>query len=555
MEKISVRLKIKFVVFAILSLIFFACANQQAPPGGPKDSTPPEITYIYPENGSLNFTDSYFQIDFSEYVEKLSLLDAFFVSPEIKNLEYNWSGTSVTITFDDTLKAQTTYTISIGSGIKDLNNQNPMLNAKNVSFSTGDKIDVGNISGKIFDKEINGTMIFAYQNTDSLSNPIMVKAENITQVGEDGIYNLLGLKNGEYRIFAVKDINGNRKYNIGDDLFGVTSQNIILSDSSNSLTGINFKLTREDTLAPFISNVSMTDQYHLVVEYSEALDSSKIDSQNFWVIDSVANKKINVKYLYQGNKRKFEYILVLSDTLNNDDNYLVANNIIDKYSNKNDYEVYGFVNSSKLDTLAPDLKSISTPFADKMIDYLYPEFTINFSDGITESTLVKSLEFDKINFSVKKENDAVFKILLNKQIEAKQTISFKINRKLLFDSAGNNVDSIQTIELNTLSGREFTGLSGKVITDQNDLIVIIMNVENPDLNYSVKVDDDFSYSFERILPGKYILWVFQDRDLNNKYSYGKILPFQLSESFVYSKDTLNLRARWPVGDVNITFNN
>ncbi len=125
---------IKYLVALVLSLILYTCANQQAPPGGPKDLTPPEIISIFPENGSLNFFDKYFEIDFSEYVDKLSLLDAFFVSPEIKNIEYDWSGTSVTISFDDTLAENTTYTISIGSGIKDLNNQNPMLNAVNVSF-------------------------------------------------------------------------------------------------------------------------------------------------------------------------------------------------------------------------------------------------------------------------------------------------------------------------------------------------------------------------------------------------------------------------------------
>ncbi len=100
-------------------------------------------------------------------------------------------------------------------------------------------------------------MIFAYQKVDSFANPIFVKAQNITQVGENGEYQLLGLKNGEYRLFAIKDANGNRIYNIGEDSYGVSSKKIILTDSSNNLTDINFRLTREDTLVPFISNVTI----------------------------------------------------------------------------------------------------------------------------------------------------------------------------------------------------------------------------------------------------------------------------------------------------------
>jgi uncharacterized protein (DUF2141 family) len=543
---------IKYIVFVILSLILYTCANQQAPPGGPKDTIPPEIIYIYPENGSLNFSEKYFEIDFSEYVDKLSLLDAFFVSPEIKNIEYDWSGTSVTISFDDTLTENTTYTISIGSGIKDLNNQNPMLNAMNISFSTGSIIDTGSISGSVFHKDINGTMILAYQKVDTFANPIEVKAQNITQVGENGEYQLLGLKNGEYRIFAIKDANGNRIYNIGEDTYGVTSHNIFLTDSLNKLTDINFKLTKEDTLAPYISSVTMTDNYHLTVEYSEPLDSTKINANNFFIIDSLSNEKTNVKFLYQGNKRKYEYVLVLSDTLKNEDsNYLIGENIFDKYLNVTGNEAYGFIASSKKDTLAPEIKSVSTPFASKKIDFLSPEFTITFNDAIDADSLLKSLNLGSLKFSMLKENDAEFKVLILDKIDSNQKIEFIVDRNILYDVAGNNIDSLQKYELETLSGREFSGLSGKIITEQKQSVVVIENLEDENLKYSTIVDDGLQYSFERVLPGKYKLWLYEDSDLNKKYNYGQVVPFELSEKFIYYKDTLNLRARWPIGDVDI----
>ena len=37
------------------------------------------------------------------------------------------------------------------------------------------------------------------------------------------------------------------------------------------------------------------------------------------------------------------------------------------------------------------------------------------------------------------------------------------------------------------------------------------------------------------------------------YDYGNVQPLQLAEEFTFYPDTLNLRARWPVGDVKINY--
>lgn len=540
----------------LISILFIAkCANQQPPPGGPKDSEPPQIIGIYPENGTLNFSDDSFEIEFSEYVEKLSLPDALFISPEIENLEYDWTGTSVEITFDDTLEENTTYTVSIGSNVKDLNNQNPMEKAVNISFSTGDKIDIGSISGRVYDNDLTGTMIFAYQKIDSFANPLLKKAKNITQVGENGEYQLLGLKNGEYRVFAIKDEGGNRLYNIGDDAFGVSSSPLSLSDTLNSISGIDFKLTREDTIPPYISNVTMTDQHHISVEFSEPLDSSKLNSSNFYIYDSTSKSRVDARFLYQGNKRKYEYFISNKDTLNIDgDNYLIAKSVLDKAGNNMFFDSYQFVVNDKPDTVAPIIKSISTDYDGDKIDFLNPKFTLIFSDGIDILQLEESLFLEKSNWKINKINDAIFEIVLLNELETNQKIEFNITHNKINDVAGNSLDSVQTISLETLSGREFTGLSGNVdISECSDnCVVVIKNIDIKNLSYSTKVTETNKFKFERILPGKYIIHTFLDNDTSGIYNYGSVVPFKLSEKFFIYPDTLNLRARWPVGDVLIS---
>jgi len=45
----------------------------------------------------------------------------------------------------------------------------------------------------------------------------------------------------------------------------------------------------------------------------------------------------------------------------------------------------------------------------------------------------------------------------------------------------------------------------------------------------------------------------QENNKNGKYDFGTISPFKFSEEFKFYPDTLNLRARWPIGGVNIDF--
>lgn len=550
---------IKYISIVGISFFIFKCANQLPPPGGPVDKIPPQVLDVYPSDSTLNFNDDHFEIEFSEYVEKLSLMDALFISPEIKKLEYDWSGTSVEITFDDTLKENTTYTVSIGSGIQDLNNRNNMAQAVNFAFSTGPNIDVGKISGKVYDNDPNGIMIFAYMEKDSFDNPIITKPKNVSQVGENGEFQSLGLANGNFRVFAIKEENKNRLYNIGDDWYGVPYEDISLSDSSLVVGGLTFRLTKEDTIAPYISNVAMTDRNHILLEYSENIDSAKINGDNFFIIDSVTQKVTHINYFFQPNKNKSEYFITIADSFSQEGNYfVVAKNIFDNYGNESVIDSYQFTISSALDTLAPSFKKIDTGFEQNKLDYLNPEFRLSFSDGINSENLSDVISIthkDKLfNFDVIRIDDAQFQIKILNTLKPEEKLELNIDNLKLWDTAENKLDTVKTVEIETLSGREFSGVSGTIDLSQTDqkVEVVLEGIEKLNTKYYTSVMSDHSFEFERVLPGKYLIWCFFDKDSNGVFNYGSINPFEYSERFYSYPDTLNLRARWPVGDVNIT---
>ncbi len=161
---------------------------------------------------------------------------------------------------------------------------------------------------------------------------------------------------------------------------------------------------------------------------------------------------------------------------------------------------------------------------------------------------------DEYEWEINRNNDAVFEIIFKTELETKQKIEFMLDHNKINDAAGNSLDSIQTISLETLSGREFTGLSGNVNIPEchDNCVVVIKNIDIENLSYSINVSETNEFNFERILPGQYTIHTFVDNDSNSVYNYGSVMPFELSEKFFIYPDTLNLRARWPVGDVLIS---
>src|SRR5690606_15735372 len=140
----EMRLKTKTFNQLIFLVFFFiaSCANQLPPGGSEVDRIPPKIVEVFPADGTTNFDEDYFEIGFSEYVDKRSVQDAIFISPAIEGeIEYDWSGKYLRVNFSQKLKDNTTYVVTIGTDVADLNNKNRMSEAFIFTFSTGNEID------------------------------------------------------------------------------------------------------------------------------------------------------------------------------------------------------------------------------------------------------------------------------------------------------------------------------------------------------------------------------------------------------------------------------
>lgn len=548
--------KSKQLILLITLMILQSCANQLPPGGGPEDTMPPSVVEVYPTSGATNFNDNAIEITFSEYINKNSVRNAIFVSPPLKYpFKYDWSGKTLRLELRDTLRRNTTYTITIGAEVEDYNNGNKMLEPFTFAFSTGNTIDIGKVAGKVYNDDPSGVMILAYKDASDTVDISAEEPDYISQVGKNGRYTLLGLGNGEYRIIALKDKLNDLKYQINDDYYGVQYKRVILSDGNTEINDLDFMLTRGDTIPPKLSNANAIDSYKYLIEFNEAVDSVNIGSGNFYLVDSLTNKKYYSRFFYKGRGKKNQFYISLQDTLPESGRiFLVAENIPDLKGNLTSYDIIPITPVVKADTSAPVFIGIEGVYPENKIDYENPVIKCKFDEGFNLPDSFVALSDKKGNifsYRIEKTDDAAFNIIVKSRLRQATEYEMEIDLGKITDIAGNKVDSVLTVNFTTASDLEFSAVSGNLIcnSDTSDIYVVIKNIDTGK-NYLEKTDAN-KFAINKVLPGKYIIWHFIDKDGNGSYSYGSVKPYEFAEKFYYYPDTLNLRARWPVGDVNL----
>lgn len=215
-------------VFCIAGM-FTRCASTAAPLGGPKDSLPPLVVRMVPEDMTTDFTGRRIFIEFDEYVQIKNLQKEFYVSPSLKRtptVTVRGRGIQIDINPLDTLAENTTYAFNFGSSIVDNNEGNP-LNGLRYVMSTGPEVDSLIMSGYVVDAftkdSVPKAFMFFYEawrdsvpEYDSLL--FKAKPDVIGRTETNGIFFTQNLKPVPYRVYAVDDKNGNKTYEPGDDM-------------------------------------------------------------------------------------------------------------------------------------------------------------------------------------------------------------------------------------------------------------------------------------------------------------------------------------------------
>lgn len=204
-----------YLVWAlVLAWVLASCASIGNPSGGPRDEDPPRFVKANPAPGSLNVSRQRIDIEFDELVNVKDAFTKVVVSPVPKSTPRVSSlGKRVTVQFSDSLLPNTTYTIDFADAIED-NNESNKLQGFTYSFSTGDVLDTLQISGMVLSAEAlepqQGMLVGVYSNlADSALSTLPL--ERLAKTDDRGRFSVQGLAPGQYRIFAIADVDNDYK--------------------------------------------------------------------------------------------------------------------------------------------------------------------------------------------------------------------------------------------------------------------------------------------------------------------------------------------------------
>lgn len=208
--------------FACAMLFPYSCANTTTPPsGGPKDTLPPVLLKVAPENGTTGFplTGGKVTFTYDEYSVVKTASEIVVSPPSKRRPTTKVRGKSIVISFQDTLQPDRTYSINLGQGIAD-NNEGNLAPQYVYAFSTGDTVDSMYVTGSVVDcrtlEPVKGAIVAVYSD-QSDSACFKTYPDAAARSDQWGFFSLRHIGTGPYRVIAFSDTDNDWFYNADTD--------------------------------------------------------------------------------------------------------------------------------------------------------------------------------------------------------------------------------------------------------------------------------------------------------------------------------------------------
>lgn len=210
----------------LIVLIFFSsCANIIPPNGGPKDTSAPLLILSSPEDKSLTFSEEKIVFTFDEKIIVKDFYGEFFISPPLsKKVEFSVKSNRLIVQLNQSLKKNTTYFISLGQSVSDLNEGNT-INNPSILFSTGKKLDTlyieGFVSEAISGEKTKNCWLFLHPYLENKNyQNLFEDADFISKTDENGYFSFPNLTNKDYHLVALNDLDNNLNYSLPNEKVG-----------------------------------------------------------------------------------------------------------------------------------------------------------------------------------------------------------------------------------------------------------------------------------------------------------------------------------------------
>lgn len=285
---------ILFIFATLLVSLLYSCASIGNPSGGPKDEEPPRYAASVPALGATNVSTRRVEIEFDEFINVKDAFSKVVVSPTSKTApKVSSQGRKAIVQFDDTLRANTTYTIDFADAIQD-NNESNKMNSFAFWFSTGEELDTLQISGMVLAarnlEPQQGMLVGVHTNLDDTAFT-KTRLERVAKTDERGRFTIRNLKPGNYRVFALADVNND--YTWDNPAEDIAFMDMTISPYSEQTTAIDtiydIVNSRIDTIVKrartrFLPNDVLLSSFNIDRKTQYLVNYQRIDSTRLSLI-------------------------------------------------------------------------------------------------------------------------------------------------------------------------------------------------------------------------------------------------------------------------------
>jgi hypothetical protein len=224
-----------------LALVLAAgCARKLPPTGGPPDLEPPSVLRVSPDSGATSVDRTgHPVVEFSEAMDPRSASLAVEIAPLVEIKARRWSGRKLALVFADSLRANQTYTLFVGTDARDQHG-NALRSGRAVPFTTASEFPAGRIAGDVVATGFAspGTYLWCYpegKKPDSTARDF----DAVGLADETGAFHVNGLHvPGRYRLWAFADLNHNHSFEPEKDLLVAADTTLALTVEQPEAKGV-----------------------------------------------------------------------------------------------------------------------------------------------------------------------------------------------------------------------------------------------------------------------------------------------------------------------------
>ncbi len=596
-------MRTSFIFITLLSafvclIILTKCAQVRPVTGGPKDTIPPNLVNTNPKSETINFDGKKIILEFDEIVKVDALAKNLIVTPAVEQEDYKMKTVNnvITLDFKEGFEENTTYTFNFGEAIKDVTESNLAENVY-LAFSTGDFIDSlsisGNINNLMTQQPGEGYIVSLYRAFDTV-DIFQGKPRYLTKTREDGTFRINNIADGAYRLYALKEENGNFNYDNEEESYAFLPDTITISENrdgfqlysqkvnalplrvqSSRTSGVYYELALNKpidryelkTADPDLEGVpisSLNDERKLIRIYNTFGLSDSLEAQVV-ITDSIGQrieKEFYIKFAETRRKQEeFKQTVLPDKSFKVDRNLPVElkfnkpiagvtlDSIIFMYDSAN---IISLTNQEDITWNADRTRAnfnfeVSSQKATALLEekVLYREQQKIIQDSLAQipqdTTVVQAPDSDDQDAkpAAKKPRPAP----LPKEPEVRLYLG-----KAAFVSIENDSSKRVDATYKFIKDEDFATLKGVVFNNDQSFFLQLVDTKFNVISELYNVEE---FTFDNIKPGEYFLRILIDANDDGVWDKGSLRQLRLPEPVIMYEEEIILRANWEKQDVEI----